>query len=500
MIHAPAARAVGLSCAGVALVLATLLPPARSFAWTQDRFLVGGFGVGSVTDTSRLVRLADAGLDVVLNSDQWANWSARQFVGELATLRAHHAGFALRGIVSAKADPGHERGDWRTVLPDCGGTARRSRADDLSDNVNPDLRGVRSGIRAALRPEAGLVSPAVLGWFLHDEPALPVALDRAFWADTVVAAAAPGGLPYVTLMPPYVAEDAAPCVGESYRARFGDRKRDAYPAYLDAWLCRFDSLPGPAPVLSADHYPFERAGRERPDFLFALRELRAAAARHGRGGQAIPLWLVLQLSPLIGAQGTSPTPTPEQSAYTAWAALAHGAKAVLWWTLVPLPPYGPGLLDDAGAPTPRYAVVRALDARLHRVGNVLFACDPVATFLADSLGQEGVADECPGTPGAKPGIVRAFDRDASGRPPRTLLAGHLRTHGGGNDFLLVVNRDAGAEAAGRLVLDGPHGRIDRLDLASGTWVPVASGAAAFDVTPALPAGGAALYRLSAPAR
>lgn len=460
-------------------------------AWKQDRFLVGGYGAGADTDTTRLVRLAAAGIDFVVNADWWASGSAVSIARNLERLRMTHADFALRLLAVSKADPASERGEYRTLLGDCGGAERRSLAGDVSDNVHPDAARVRPALRAAIAPGAPLASPVVLGWALADEPVLPAALDRAFWADTVVAAAG-RGLPFVNLAPPYVAEDAAPCVREAYRARYGSAREAAYRAHLEDWLARFDALPDPAPVLCVDHYPFEDPARERHDLLFTLRTMADAARRHARAGRAVPLWFVAQLSPRIVDGAEAATPSPAQCAYPAWAALAHGAKAVLWWTLVPMPPYGAGVLDARGGPAPRYAAIRALDARLHRAGDALFGCEAVAVCVADTLRDEGIADE---RAGRFPGLVRALE----GPSARALLAGHLRARDKGFDWLLVVDRDPAAPASGHVRLAARPARIERFNLATGRFARVPIVAGGFDVPPVSP-GDAALYRLVPAAR
>ena len=130
-----------------AVLFLLALPLDTHAAWRQTGFLIGGFGVGTTFDSTRLVLLNDAGLDFVVNSDQGApSAAAHAFAAGLERLRRRRAGFTMQAILYAENY--YERGA-------------------LFKNRNPVAN--RGAIVSQLAAEP-FRNPSVAGWMVWDEP------------------------------------------------------------------------------------------------------------------------------------------------------------------------------------------------------------------------------------------------------------------------------------------------------------------------------------------
>src|SRR5207249_52731 len=99
------------------------------------------------------------------------------------------------------------------------------------------------------------------------------------------------------------------------------------------------------------------------DYCFTLRTARDKAREYGVAGNALPVWVWIQLSQY--RFGNSPAPTMAQVRCQAYVAAAYGAKGIMFWTLSPQHVgngrndfgYFDGVLDENGNATERYQPV-----------------------------------------------------------------------------------------------------------------------------------------------
>lgn len=440
--------------------------PGRPAAWRQTEFVIGGFlqgrgGAGDVGMERRLRALAEAGLTLLVNGDAFDSSEARTVVRALETLRRRDPQFAMRALVlyTHPANP--------TIV-----------------SFNPAVPGNRGAIERALAPDWGINSPSVEGYVLWDEP----------WAeehfrsirhltnlvDTLPATR--GKLPFVNLYPIYVSGQA------HFDSIYGRDKVSAYRRYLDRYLGLFDAS-RPAPVLCVDHYPFQ-VPRTRHDFFLNLELMREAVERHASRQGAIPMWLVVQLSPYRLAPGRFPP--PPDLARVRWqvhSAIAYGVKGILYWTLAPGVDghFGTGLLDDRGAPDSRFEPLRDLHRTLAALGPTLMRLEPVQAYHQDPGPHEGMRRHALPRRGEGNGVVRMEGGAGQG------LVGWLRDSRTGEDFLYVVNKDLRSPRSFEVELGVAPAAVEWLS-ADTLEVPFDRARRTF-ATAALEPGSGALFRL-----
>ncbi len=452
-----------------AIALAAFAAPAAA-AWRPSGFLIGGYHYtrdhdpASRFDARPLVELDAAGLDLVVSGGHYDSTEARWTVRMLDSLRARRPGFRLRTIV-------HYMLPWNPGIV----------------SVNPAVASNAPAIRAALQPEWGINGPSVEGYMVWDEPVRPEHFENAGLLSALIDTlpATRGKLAFVNLLPIYAHGQPA------YDASFGPDKVPAYERYLDRYLSLFDAAPDPAPLLCVDHYPFETAP-ERRDFYLNLRLMREAVERHRRPDAETPMWLVLQIAPArTPSRAYATSPTLAQIRAQASAALAYGVKGLLYWTLVPgvSDHYGPGLLDERGSRSSKFAGLARLNRDLHALGRELAKLDPVAAYHQDVRGEEGLERDAL----ASPERSRELVADVMGGAGRGLV-GWLRERGTGTDHLFVVNKDRARSRRFTVALTPRVRAVTRLGTARPEPVTLGADRRTF-ATPLLAPGAGALFRI-----
>ncbi len=449
---------------------------ARADTWRQTRFLLGGWVLDRAPDDpQQLVRLAAAGLDYVHDNDHPAEWdNQRRLVSRLDSLATRRPGFRLQAILHRKG-PANDPGRF---------TANRD-----AGHAWPDIR---RGL-TDLPPTHHAASP---GWFVWDEPcdraamAAATAMVRQLRADPATR----GGPPLVNLLP-------SPDAGNtSCLLRYDGGPRDSvWVRYAEEYLRAFDADPLPAPCLSFDRYPFELDGVVDPGYFENLRWARDLAARHGRPGAPVPLWVVIQVSRFKPAgRPVMHGPSVAQVRWQAWCAVAYGARSISYWMLRASPrndrfdQFEDGLLDAAGQPTALYGPMVALGRDLHAIGDALFSLRPTATLVADALEQTIAPEESLARPERADHVVEQVMPDSGWAE---CMIGHFRDARGRIDELLVVNRDLAQPHAFRLRLGAVADSISTFDPATRRFHLVARGKDAIAL-PAIAPASALLVRLA----
>lgn len=469
-------RAACCRVAWLAVMVLTVPAGESQAAWRQTRFLIGGYGVNAGPfNPSWLVRLDAAGLDFLQNFDHPIPYG-RVLVSQLDSLRQARPGFRLQAIVHhgvPAGDPSRVTGNVQVA------------------EHWPQVR------RVLVEPT--FTTPSTLGWCLWDEPGTAQEfesigeLSRRMRADRALG----GKLPFVNLYS--IAEIGG---GAAYLGSFGrgQSRRAAYEAYLDAYLSQFDGEPEPAPLLSFDHYLFQNDRRARDDYFENLEIARDRAAAHSRPGARIPVWVVIQLASFkpLGSPFMR-QPTLAQVRWSAWTAVAYGAKSISYWTTgtiddpSPRTGYRGGLLELDGRPTAKYEPIRRLNAELHALGPTLMTLDPVTVLhVAPGKQREHPSDQI-GAPNRVYGIVSAVE--GTGR--QDCMIGYFKRQGTGEDYLLVVNKSLTTARTFTVRLGVSANAIVRYDPRSGNPGTPVRNSASFVVRD-LPAASAVLYRIDGP--
>lgn len=279
------------------------------------------------------------------------------------------------------------------------------------------------------------------GYLLQDEPST-----SAFpgLAKTVAELRShrPGRLAYVNLFPNY----ASP-------AQLGA------PTY-EEHVARFMAEVRPD-VLSMDHYPLMRPGADRRDaYCENLEVMRRHSVRAG-----IPFWNFFHSMPFADRID----PSEAQVRWQVFAAIAHGAKGVLYfcyWT----PgkgnggtgefPRGGALLTAEGRRTRHYEEARRLNAELAQWGPTLLQLTAEGARKVHTGRNPG--QSLAGTP------VRLIEHIAQD-PHAEFIVGAL-SHADGRRAVLLLNQDTAYTAWPTVTFDAPPGDVRELDKATGKEV------------------------------
>lgn len=267
--------------------------------------------------------------------------------------------------------------------------------------------------------------PALAGYFVTDEPAVP---SFAGLGEVLAGLRArdPGHPGYVNLLPTYATTDqlGAP----------------DYATYLEAWLAAAQPS-----VLSYDHYHFLTTG-DRPGFFLNLALARQASLAHG-----VPFWQIVLAIPHLVYRPL----TEAEKRWEVMQTLAWGGKGVMFFTYwtPPIEGWGAGLITVDGAQSTQYGEVQAINADAAAIGRYLVPATSVTAFQSGAL-DVGAAPRRPGdaalVASAAPTSVGVFTS-------------------AGDTLILVANRDYTSAATVPVALSGSESpRL--LDPDTGAWL------------------------------
>jgi hypothetical protein len=243
--------------------------------------------------------------------------------------------------------------------------------------------------RAAALAERFAKHPAVLGYYLTDEPGAAAFPALAKWT-AALHTAAPKQLAFVNLFPNY--------------ASAGQMGVPTYPQYLEAFISQVK----PA-VVSYDHYALMDDGALRGGYFQNLGQARAAAEHHG-----LPFWNVV----LGNSHFNYAEPSDATLRFQVYTSLAYGARGIGWFTYVApqVGNYRLAAIDQFGNKTATWDMLRRVNLQIHKLGptylrlksvnvfhhpNVPPECSPLATsrFVADVSGGDLLIGEFEGPQG-----------------------------------------------------------------------------------------------------
>jgi hypothetical protein len=461
------AARVWRNAAAAILLLAFTAPDVRADVarWRQREFVIGGWNAGDPHYAGRLVELWRAGLNCIQNGDRNDRYDVERTARDLDSLRANVPGFDLRLIAQYRNTPEPER-----VMH------------------NPDARSHRDVIARTVGRITLADSAAVEGWMVWDEPSTDAEFESAARLVALLDSlpATHGRLTWINLLPSYAYDDPA------FAKRYGGDKAAAYQRYLDRVIAMYRAIELPPPLLSVDHYPFQIVPHRRDMFL-TLRTLVRTAAKIS-ATQPPPIWFSVQLSPWRGRDGVyRPEPTFAQARWQVSAALAYGAKGILYWVAAPggSGEFAAALIDRQGHHAAAYDSVRALDRILRAWGPTLMRLVPVSV-LHQSVGDaEGIGTDVFGAAGSPTSALSGMTGGGNQG-----MAGTLRDTTTGDDWVIVVNKSLSQPA--QFVLTPAHAvaGVDAMGDDGATHaLPLSSGRV---TVPTLLPGTAALLHFRAP--
>jgi hypothetical protein len=281
-------------------------------------------------------------------------------------------------------------------------------------------------------------SPAVMGYFITDEPGVSdfPALAKAVAA---VKKYAPGKLAYINLFPDYAT------LGASDRSQLGTTN---YTEYLE----RFVNEVQPQ-VISYDNYMVQYSddlqdSAKGASYYRNLLEIRRVAREH-----QLPCLNIVCINQI--RRGT-PIPSPANLLFQAYTTLAAGYRGVTWYNY-----FGPGYkytaIDSSGRKTLTWFYLAEVNRQIAALAPVLSRLDSTGVFFSAPAPAEGLT--------VLPGHVV---EDVSCKAP--VMVGEFRAPEG-TDFAMVVNLSVERSAKFTLKTVRPRNRIQIVSAVDGSLSP-----------------------------
>jgi hypothetical protein len=237
-------------------------------------------------------------------------------------------------------------------------------------------------------------SPAVIGYFIEDEPNV-----REFPALAKAAAAvrkyAPGKMPYVNLYPDYAT------IGSPDLSQLGTAN---YAEYLERFITEVKP-----DVVSWDNYRVQVSLDLKDPAKFAsyynnLLTVRRVAAAHG-----LPFWQIVSGNRI---RPFTPVPSPANLAFQAYTTLAAGGRGVTWYTYY-TGGYAYAAVDKQGRRGPTWSYLRMVNEQVKTLGPTLLKLRSTGVYFTSPAPVENL----PALPGklvtsvecATPVMVGEFD-------------------------------------------------------------------------------------------
>ncbi|PWU15909.1 MAG: hypothetical protein C5B50_14465 [Verrucomicrobia bacterium] len=252
----------------------------------------------------------------------------------------------------------------------------------------------------------GKSSPAVVGYFINDEPGVAEfpALGKAVAA---VRKYAPGKLAYINLLPDYAT------LGAPDRSQLGTTN---YTEYLERFVAEVKPQ-----VISYDNYmvlyshDLKDSGKAA-SYYQNLLEVRRVAQEH-----QLPCLNIVCANQIRPA---TPIPSPANLLFQAWTTLAAGYRGVTWFNY-----YGPGYKYNAigpnGEKTLTWTYLKEVNAQVAALASTMSLLTSTGIFFTSP-------PPVPGLPSLPGSLVEAVSSEASA------MVGEFK-HRDGGLYVVVVN-------------------------------------------------------------
>ena len=298
--------------------------------------------------------------------------------------------------------------------------------------------------------------PALLGYSITDEPNA-AAFDGLAQVVAYLKEKDPKHPGFINILPTY-ARDFPGTLGT-----------DTYEQHVRLYADKVKPF-----VISYDHYHFTNEG-DRADFFENLETIRRVSLEKG-----IPFWNIVLVTQHFGYRHL----TEPELRFEAMQTLAFGARGLLWFTYwmprgVPAPEgWKHSLILADGSRDPHYDMVKAINADVKAIGDVLGGCDSTTVFHHG----EGATIKMTTSP------IMPKEGDAA-----KLTVGVFKSRDGAKTLALIANRDYKQPAKTSVVVQPISAAVEQFEPAKKTWVAVPHGTDAA-VPVAFPAGGGVLLR------
>jgi hypothetical protein len=300
-------------------------------------------------------------------------------------------------------------------------------------------------------------SPAVLGYFIMDEPGSP-AFPALAQAVAAVKKYAPGKLAYINLFPSYAT------VGAPDKSQLGTA---TYTDYLE----RFVNEVKPQ-ILSYDNYMVQYSddlqdAAKAAIYYADLLEVRRVARKYG-----LPFWNIVSCNQ-IRKQTT--IPSPANMAFQAYTTLAVGGRGVSWYKYYQ-GGYAYAPIDSSDEKTLNWRYLQAVNHQLRTLGPIVNRLTSTGVFFTSPP----PVKDLPLLPGR---VVQEVQSTASPRgfsdaqPP--IMVGEFQDEQG-RDCVMLVNLSLGSSAnikiaparayKSRQFVSAEDGRLLPLDEENGYWL------------------------------
>jgi hypothetical protein len=307
-------------------------------------------------------------------------------------------------------------------------------------------REIRNMIRAAGS------SPALMGYFLMDEPGVN---DFPALATAVAAVRkyAPGKLAYINLYPDYAT------LGAPDTSQLGTSN---YTEYLERFVTEVNPQ-----LISYDNYMVESSDdlknvSQTASYYRNLLEVRRVALKH-----QLPFLNIVCCNQI---RPHTPIPSPANLLFQAYTTLAAGYRGVTWYNY-----YGPGYkytpIDHSGRKTLTWVYLQQVNAQIARLAPIMSRLDSTGVFFT----APAPVNSLPLLPG------RVVEAVTCATP---VMVGEFR-HANGDAFIMVVNLSLERSAkffvkttehyTAIKVVSAVDGSLTTLDEKGGHWLVAGQG-------------------------
>lgn len=292
-------------------------------------------------------------------------------------------------------------------------------------------------------------SPALLGYFIQDEPGTQyfAALAKAVAA---VKRHAPGKLAYINLYPSYAT------IGAPDKSQLGAA---SYPEYLERFvqevrpqLLSYDNY---LVITSDDQQQAERTGGYYQDLV----EVRRIAHKY-----QLPFWNIVCCNQL---RKYTAIPTPANLALQAYTTLAAGADGLTWFRYYS-DGYGYAPIDLEGDRTETWQYLQVVNRQVAVLGPLVNRLTSTGVYFT----APAPANDLPLLPGRVVANVQSISSPrgfSKLQPP--VMVGEFRD-AQGLDYVMLVNLSLEHSANLKLETTKPYGRKEIASAVDGRWTPL----------------------------
>ena len=338
--------------------------------------------------------------------------------------------FGLKAIVRSEADKGRiKREEWKTLSPEEIDARIKQVVDACGD------------------------SPAVLGYYLQDEPGATLFPGLAHGV-AAVKKYAPGKLAYINLFPGY-ATIGAP-----------DTSQLETPSFTE-YLEQFVKIVRPQ-ILSYDDYmvqysmDFAGAPERRQRYFLDLCEVRRVAKKYG-----LPFWNIVSANQI---RPFTTVPSPANMALQAYTTLAAGGRGLSWFTYY-VRGYDYAPINKAGNRTATWQYLQFVNRQVKTLGPYMNRLESKGVYFTEPAPAEGL-DVLPGklvTSVAADAPVMVGEFESADGTPYIMLV-NLSLSG---SVKLVVSLADGLNAAAQI---SPEDTSENpVDVEENLWLPSGQG-------------------------